>query len=319
VAEVVESDRPDHRLDPELPPVLRAPPLALLGRALDVAAPLPPADVPVALDDAGAPERAPQRVLEAHVPAHHGAIRLREHERGRRSLDRDLQKRHELGRDWDAVLMTALRRAALVRARHRQDLSPEVHVRLSEREQLALQREKTAPVRRSLEELQGMFDQDALQQFDWPGPEERAQRRIDLNTRPVVETPTEKTAGLRWDFDSMIWSIMEAEYVLLGCQPVGGGAECADRLQQERARRDHRQVRVRGGAARKYRGRSVEPVDASRACVLAARPFATGATGVGERHKHRYRRLSHAVQRPFAAVTQGIGAHLRALRFASTR
>jgi hypothetical protein len=39
-----------------------------------------------------------------------------------------------------------------------------------------------------------------------------------------VETPTEDAAGLRWDFDSMIWSIMEAEYDLLGCERVVGGA-----------------------------------------------------------------------------------------------
>ncbi len=86
-----------------------------------------------------------------------------------------------------------------------------------------LQREKAGPARRSLEALQRLFDEDVLRRFAWPGPAERAQRRVDLATRPVVETPTENAAGLRWDFDSMIWSIMEAEYELLGCEEVAGG------------------------------------------------------------------------------------------------
>jgi hypothetical protein len=87
-----------------------------------------------------------------------------------------------------------------------------------------LQREKAGPARRSLEDLQTIFDQDTLRRFEWPAPAERAQRRLDLKTRPVVETPTENAAGLRWDFDSMIWAIMEAEYDLLGCERVGGAA-----------------------------------------------------------------------------------------------
>jgi hypothetical protein len=87
-----------------------------------------------------------------------------------------------------------------------------------------LQREKAGPVRRSPEALQAIFDPEALRHFEWPAPEERAQRRVDLRTRPVVETQTEAAAGLRWDFDSMIWSIMEAEYALLGCERVGGDA-----------------------------------------------------------------------------------------------
>jgi hypothetical protein len=89
---------------------------------------------------------------------------------------------------------------------------------------IELRREKAGPVRRSPEELQAVFDEDALRHFEWTAPEERARRRIDLDTRLVVETPTERAAGLRWDFDSMIWSIMEAEYVLLGCERVGSGA-----------------------------------------------------------------------------------------------
>jgi hypothetical protein len=87
-----------------------------------------------------------------------------------------------------------------------------------------LHREKTGPVRRSVEELQAIFDQDVLQRFEWPAPRERAQRRMDLQTRPVVEMPTESAAGSRWDFDSMIWSIMEAEYSLLGCERASNGA-----------------------------------------------------------------------------------------------
>lgn len=87
-----------------------------------------------------------------------------------------------------------------------------------------LQREKTTLQRRSPDELQAIFDSDALRYFELPAPEERAQRRIDLQTRPVIETPTTMAAGLRWDFDSMIWSIMEAEYTLIGCERVGSGA-----------------------------------------------------------------------------------------------
>jgi hypothetical protein len=56
VAEILEPDGPDHRLDPELPVVRRTEPLLLVHGGLDVAAALPPADVPV-LDDARAAER----------------------------------------------------------------------------------------------------------------------------------------------------------------------------------------------------------------------------------------------------------------------
>jgi hypothetical protein len=87
-----------------------------------------------------------------------------------------------------------------------------------------LQREKTTPQRRSPDELQAIFDPDALRHFELPAPEERAQRRVDLHTRPVIETPTTTAAGLRWDFDSMIWSVMEAEYTLIGCERVASGA-----------------------------------------------------------------------------------------------
>jgi hypothetical protein len=122
VAQVVEAKGTDHRFHPELPPVDGAPLLFLVGRALDVAAALPPAHVPVAFDDPGSPERAPERVLEVHVPPHHRAVRLREHELGRRGVDGDPQERHELGGDRDAVLVPALARVALVRTRDVQDL-----------------------------------------------------------------------------------------------------------------------------------------------------------------------------------------------------
>jgi hypothetical protein len=89
VAQVLEPDRPNDRLDPELPAVVRATPLVLVGRALDVAAALPPADVPVALDHAGAAERAAERVLEVNVPPHHRAVLAREDELRRRNVDRE--------------------------------------------------------------------------------------------------------------------------------------------------------------------------------------------------------------------------------------
>lgn len=86
-----------------------------------------------------------------------------------------------------------------------------------------LRHEKSSERRRSLQELESLFDDDALSHFFWPTVAERAQRLRDLSTRPVVETPTEQTVGLRWDFDSMIHAIMEAEYDLLGCEPSEAG------------------------------------------------------------------------------------------------
>jgi hypothetical protein len=92
-----------------------------------------------------------------------------------------------------------------------------------------LQREKAGPGRRSPEELQTLFDRDALERFAWPAPAQRAQRRLDLETRPILVTPTENAVGSRWDFDSMIRAIMDAEYDLLGCERVGGAARLSFR------------------------------------------------------------------------------------------
>ena len=86
-----------------------------------------------------------------------------------------------------------------------------------------LQREKSAERRRSPHELEALFDAEALNHFVWPTEAERASRLHDLRTRPVVVTETERTVGLRWEFDSMIEAIMEGEYELLGCEASSPG------------------------------------------------------------------------------------------------
>jgi hypothetical protein len=88
---------------------------------------------------------------------------------------------------------------------------------------LELQREKTADRRRSVEELEALFDADAASHFLRPTGPERARRRRDLATRPVIVTPTEQTVGLRWDLDSLVHAVMEGEYELLRCEPADAG------------------------------------------------------------------------------------------------
>ncbi len=88
---------------------------------------------------------------------------------------------------------------------------------------IELQRGKTAAEQGPEGEFQRLFDEEALSHFAWPTPTQRAQRLNDLRTRPVVLTPTDQAIGQRWDFDSMVQAIMEAEYDLLACEPSPGG------------------------------------------------------------------------------------------------
>jgi hypothetical protein len=85
-----------------------------------------------------------------------------------------------------------------------------------------LQAQKRGQPRKSTAELEAIFGSDALAHFDRPGAAAREQRRHDLETKPVVELPTENAAGARWDFDSMIHSIMDGDYDILGCDRVDG-------------------------------------------------------------------------------------------------
>ena len=50
----------------------------------------------------------------------------------------------------------------------------------------------------------------------------RLQRLEDLRTRPIIETPTEDSTGLTWDFDSLIDAFVNGEYVLLSCEKMEG-------------------------------------------------------------------------------------------------
>jgi hypothetical protein len=86
---------------------------------------------------------------------------------------------------------------------------------------VALQSEKRGETQRSTVELEALFGPDLLERFERPSAAARARRREELRSRPVVELPTERAVGTRWDFDSMIHAIMEGDYDLLGCDRVG--------------------------------------------------------------------------------------------------
>jgi hypothetical protein len=92
-----------------------------------------------------------------------------------------------------------------------------------ERIVVELRREKGSDRRRRVEELEALFDAEASSRLLWPTGPERARRRHDLATRPVIEIPTDQTVGLRWDLDSLVHAVMEGEYELLGCEPAAAG------------------------------------------------------------------------------------------------
>jgi len=99
----------------------------------------------------------------------------------------------------------------------------EERLRQLQRVVVELQRGKTGADQGPPGDFERFFDQEALSHFTWPDSEQRAQRLHDLRTRLVVLTPTDQAVGQRWDFDSMVHAIMEAEYDLLGCEPSQGG------------------------------------------------------------------------------------------------
>lgn len=85
---------------------------------------------------------------------------------------------------------------------------------------LELKHNKNSNDWRSTEELLQLFDDETLKHFYWPPSDERRQRLHDLRTRPIIITPTEETAGQRWDFDSLIHAFESGEYELRACEMV---------------------------------------------------------------------------------------------------
>lgn len=81
-----------------------------------------------------------------------------------------------------------------------------------------LKHDKDADDWRSNDELLEFFDEESLSKFYWPPEDERRQRLEDLRTRPIAITPTDQTAGLEWDFDSLIDAFVNGEYNLISCE-----------------------------------------------------------------------------------------------------
>jgi len=82
--------------------------------------------------------------------------------------------------------------------------------------------DKDAEDWRSNEELIEFFDEESLAKFYWPPDDVRQKRIQDLRTRPVAITPTDQTAGLEWEFDSLIEAFVNGEYNLISCELVQG-------------------------------------------------------------------------------------------------
>jgi hypothetical protein len=80
--------------------------------------------------------------------------------------------------------------------------------------------DKDADDWRSNDELLEFFDDESLSKFYWPPDDVRRQRLEDLRTRPIIIAPTEQTAGLQWDFDSLIEAFVNGEYNLRNCEMV---------------------------------------------------------------------------------------------------
>ncbi len=85
-----------------------------------------------------------------------------------------------------------------------------------------LKRQKDNGDWRTANEMLGVFDEESLRHFYWPTDDERLQRLEDLRTRPIIETPTEESAGLMWDFDSFLDAFANGEYELLSCDMSDG-------------------------------------------------------------------------------------------------
>lgn len=86
-----------------------------------------------------------------------------------------------------------------------------------------LKHDKDANDWRSTEELLEFFDAESRRHFYWPADDVRRRRLEDLRTRPVIETPTERSTGLTWDFDSLIDAFVNGEYNLLSCEMTENG------------------------------------------------------------------------------------------------
>jgi len=86
---------------------------------------------------------------------------------------------------------------------------------------LELKKEKDADQFRPEIEWPQFFDDQALDHFYWPTPEERSRWLKETQHRPILITPTEMTSGLRWDFFSMIDAFRNGEYELRSCELVG--------------------------------------------------------------------------------------------------
>src|SRR5579871_6319770 len=83
-----------------------------------------------------------------------------------------------------------------------------------------IKHDKDADEWRSNAELLSLFDAEALSHFYWPPDDVRRQRWEDLQTRPIIETPTEQTTDLTWDFDSLLDAFVNGEYNLLSCEMI---------------------------------------------------------------------------------------------------
>jgi hypothetical protein len=138
VAEMVEADLPDLADREELEAALRTATQVRVSPGLAVPAALAPTLVDVAGDETGPAHRTPQDLLELRVLRQHAAVLRREDQLRRRGSNRTLQVHEQLGADRNRVDAAALRNVAVVRAADHDETSLEVHVRLAQREQLAL-------------------------------------------------------------------------------------------------------------------------------------------------------------------------------------
>ena len=86
-----------------------------------------------------------------------------------------------------------------------------------------LKHDKDANDWRSNDELMKFFDSESLRHFFWPADDVRRQRLEDLRSRPIIETPTERSTGLTWDFDSLIDAFVNGEYNLISCEMTKNG------------------------------------------------------------------------------------------------
>lgn len=85
-----------------------------------------------------------------------------------------------------------------------------------------LKHDKDADNWRTSDEILKCFDEESLRRLYWPPHDERMQRLHDLKNRPIALTPTERSTGLTWDFDSLLDAFINGEYNLLSCEMMDG-------------------------------------------------------------------------------------------------